>query len=271
MKLTVIGGKGFIGNSIVECAKNLMIDVFVPERNDERVFSKNLGHVIYCAGLTADYRQRPFDTIEAHVTYLAKILKKATFDSFLYLSSTRVYIKNQLGNESSDIIVNPIESDDLFNISKLMGESLCLLQPSPQIRVARLSNVYGDDFNSDNFLFSIIRSAVHKNEIILQTTLNSQKDYISINDVVKLLIKIAFSGKQRMYNVASGTNVSNNDIVRCIQDITKCSVAVVNNPKKIVFPIINIELIKEEFEYKPRGLIYNLRDLVLEYRNCVKK
>jgi len=31
------------------------------------------GHVIYCIGLTADFRQKPFETIEAHVSKLAEV------------------------------------------------------------------------------------------------------------------------------------------------------------------------------------------------------
>ena len=68
-----------------------------------------------------------------------------------------------------------------------MGESLCMSINNKNIRSIRLSNVSGDNFNSSFFLPSIIRDAVTKNKISIHTTLNSKKDYIHINDVLKII------------------------------------------------------------------------------------
>lgn len=271
MNMTVIGASGFIGRNLIHKLSQMNLSIFTPNRDDPNVFRRPLGHVIYCAGLTADYRKRPFDTVKAHVTYLADILEKAQFDSFLYLSSTRVYINNTLGDVDSDIKVNPNDSEYIFNISKLMGESLCISQYNPAIRIVRLSNVFGDDYYSENFLFSIIRDAVDKGEIVLQTTFYSAKDYIYISDVVELLIKISYAGKERIYNVASGINVSNKDIVNQIREITGCSVNVISQPKHIVFPVINISATQKEFEFKPQSVLDLLPDLVMGYKNIAKK
>ena len=51
------------------------------------------GHVIDCIGLTGDFRVRPLDTAEAHVGLVARCLAELQFDSFLLLSSTRVYAR----------------------------------------------------------------------------------------------------------------------------------------------------------------------------------
>lgn len=47
---TVIGGRGFIGNEIVDQLKKLKHDVWVPQRDEQTLFTKDLGIVIYCAG-----------------------------------------------------------------------------------------------------------------------------------------------------------------------------------------------------------------------------
>ena len=47
--------------------------------------------MIYAIGVTADFRTRPFETMEAHVSVLCEILRDARLDSLTYLSSTRLY------------------------------------------------------------------------------------------------------------------------------------------------------------------------------------
>ena len=47
---TVIGGQGFIGTSIVNKLRTLSVNVWVPEKNDKELFTKDLGIIIYCAG-----------------------------------------------------------------------------------------------------------------------------------------------------------------------------------------------------------------------------
>ena len=41
---------------------------------------------------------------------------------------------------------------DLYNISKLMGEALCLASHSQKVRIARISNVIGNRKNHNDFL-----------------------------------------------------------------------------------------------------------------------
>jgi nucleoside-diphosphate-sugar epimerase len=156
---------------------------------------KDLGHIIYCIGVTADFRTRPFDTVDAHVCKLLDILKNHDFESLTYLSSTRIYqSSSEPCCEENTIQVNPLDFNDLYNISKIMGEAVCFASGT-KVRVVRLSNVYGGDYNSDNFLSSITRDAILKRKIILNTSLESEKDYISIHDVTDLLLKIAQNGR----------------------------------------------------------------------------
>jgi hypothetical protein len=112
--------------------------VTVPARQDTSWLQQDLGHVIYAIGRTADFRGRPHDTVEAHVGLRSQLLRDGRFDSLLDLSSTRVYQGMPQGNEGADLIVNPNSPDDLYNLSKLLGESLCLNDTRQMVRVARL-------------------------------------------------------------------------------------------------------------------------------------
>jgi len=266
MKFTILGSKGFVGSHLSEYFLRSGIDFYAPERDDNSIFKKNLRNVIYCIGVTADFRKRLFDTVKAHVCYLAHVLEHARFDSFLYLSSTRVYKKTDGTGEDDLIKVNPLEEDDLYNISKVMGESLCFSSKIPNARVVRISNIFGEDFVSDNFLASIIRDAVIKNKIVFNTALSSEKDYVSIDDVVKLLPLIAQKGKHRIYNVASGANVSNSELASRIKSVSGCAIEVIKDADIVVFPKISIDRISSEFNFRPVSILNTIDFFIAAYK-----
>ncbi len=262
---TILGASGFIGSNLTGWLEAESIPYWAPSR-DENVERRSLGHVIYCIGLTADFRERPFDTVRAHVSYLLNILEKAEFESLLYLSSTRVYAGLTTAYEDSALQVNPTRTNDLYNISKLMGESLGLSSMRPNVRVVRLSNVYGRDFLSRNFLTSVIKEAVENNRVLLGTSMDSEKDYVDIKDVVPLLPQIALSGRYQIYNVASGVNTSNGELMEVLRRVTGCATEIADEAVTVRFPRISIDRIRKEFDFSPALIQESLVELIGEYQ-----
>ena len=125
MKFTVLGATGFIGSHLVRHLVQEGHEVWSPAKNEQSIFSNPLGHAFYCVGLTADFRQKPFDTLRAHVGLLGDILEHADFTTLTYFSSTRVYFRNEQTSEDDSLVVVPNDPSDLYNLSKLAGESLC--------------------------------------------------------------------------------------------------------------------------------------------------
>lgn len=269
MKFTILGAKGFVGSNIVNHLLKNGIDCFTPEIREVDISNEYLGHVIYAIGIP-NFKQRPFDAVEAHVCTLKNILLNTKFDSFLYLSGTRVYLHTSSTNEDAPITVNPTSLEDLYNISKVMGESLCLSINNPAIRIARLSNVTGNNFTSSLFLPSIIRDAIDKKKIIVHTKLESKKDYIHIDDVVKMVQEITLNGKHRIYNIASGKNTRSKEIVDEISRVTGCSVEEYPNSLEYSFPKISIERLVNEFQFSPSSIIEKLENIIISYKNFRK-
>ena len=264
---TILGASGFIGSHLVKHLNSEGHSCHAPAKGED-ISKANLGNVIYCIGLTADFRTKPFETINAHVCCLVEALTRYTYDSFVYLSSTRVYgAREAIAHEEDVIHCQPLSPCDLYNISKIMGESACFAAGKENVRVVRLSNVYGYDSQSENFIFSLIRDALRKKKILLNTTLDSSKDHINVHDVVKILPQIALKGKQKIYNVASGENVSAGQIVDRLGSRTGCSVAVAADAERISFPNIYIGRIKKEFEFKHSRILDDLEQLIADYKN----
>ena len=262
---TIFGGLGFIGSHLHRNLEEAGLPCPIVSKGDS-LPSGNLGNVYYCAGVTSDFRSRPFDTIDAHVSSLANVLKNCEYTSFLYLSSARIYRHSSITTEDAKFTIDPHDPENLVDISKLAGESLCLSVDNEKVRIVRLSNVFGNDFFSKNFLTDLMESAVVKGEINLRSSLDSCKDYVDIENAVDVMQQIAKEGKHRIYNIASGKNTSHKEITHLLKEKTGCNLIVEVNAETTEWPSINIDRISQEFNFKPTCLLEGLGKLVDNFK-----
>lgn len=254
MIFTVLGATGYVGSHLVAHLRSCGYSVWAPARGDSEVFSRPLGHVFYCVGLTADFRTRPFETVEAHVGFLADVLQRAQFESLLYLSSTRVYMGGSSTQEDVPLTVCPAEPAHLYNLSKLAGESLCHASGRSGVRVVRLSNVVGPDMESTggNFIALLLNGA-RMGHILLQSNLESTKDYIHVNDVVDGLLLIALKGCSSTYNLASGKNTTHKEWMHWMVQNFGCAFSFELNAPVQYFPAIEVGRMEKEFGFRARS------------------
>jgi nucleoside-diphosphate-sugar epimerase len=209
MSYTVLGAKGFIGSRLAAALKNS----YAPVRGDEEeVFKRPLGTVFYCIGLTGDYKERPFDTVEAHISYLNRVLEKGNFGQIIYLSSTRLYDGSGTTKEESDLVLNPENPRHLYDLSKALGENMCLTASGGKGCVARLSSVYDDAPEATGFLPILLRRLKRERRFTLDSKSGIVRDYVHVDDVVHGLIKLSETKTSGIVNIASGENVSNQNI-----------------------------------------------------------
>ena len=265
---TIIGGQGFIGRALAAHLTELQYAVWVPKKNDPQLFMRELGKVFYCAGLTADYLQRPFDTVNAHVSLLADILQRASWESLVYLSSARVYDGlSGAVQETDDLMLNPNNPRHLYDLSKLMGESLCL--QTKRASVARLSCVYGDHEDQDGFLPNLIRQALNakSNSLRVDSSPNFCRDYVHLSDVLSALVAINSCEVSSIYNVASGENVANAEIFSLLSSALDVSIetsTAVKNTASV--PVVNIDKMKNSFGWEPKKLVPTMAHLLTELK-----
>jgi nucleoside-diphosphate-sugar epimerase len=265
-RITVLGASGFIGSHISEVLRQRDLEYSIPAR-EEDLSGRDLGSVIYAIGLTADFRSKPLETVSAHVCRLLDVIKNCRFDSLIYLSSTRLYGPGSASADEEDpITVRPLDPGDLYNISKAMGESLALTATEKSI-VVRLSNVYGPDSISANFLSDIIRAALKEKKITFATALASEKDYVDVAGVANVLVNMATRQcSHRIYNVARGSNRSNQTLADRISALTGCKIEVAPHAPNISYPQIKVSRVKQEFDFEPSDVLNDMEKLVNFYR-----
>lgn len=208
---TIVGASGFVGRRLHQ---RLLADgrqVWAPARGED-LLGRDLGTVFYCAGLTADYDRRPFDTVEAHASLVSEIVRADRFDKLVYLSSTRLYdgqSKAHVG-EDEPLVFDPSDPRRVYDLSKALGENLTLARTQGRGAVARLANVYDWEEGAPGFLSEWLIRARAGRDIELASSPHIRRDYIHLDEVVDGLI--ALEGVTGIYNLASGELAANAEI-----------------------------------------------------------
>lgn len=266
---TVVGGQGFIGSEIV---KQLEMDghsVFVPEIDDERLFTQSLGIVINCAGY-GDCKNDPLQVFKSNSLLLAEILEKSYFEKLLYISSTRLYMGQENASENDDLSVLSADKRRLFNLTKLVSEELCLLSDKDVV-IIRPANVYGLALNSPLFLPAITRNAINNKQVDMYVTPEYEKDYISVVDVAYAACQLAAKANlsQKIFNVASGSNTSAGEIADVLSQETGCNISWHQGFVDEIFPNNDISAIQNEIAYQPKNVLDDLKIMIDEFKEAL--
>ncbi len=266
MQATVLGATGFIGGHLAARLSEQGHDVWCPPRSNlHSLDHSDLGHVFYCIGEDA-VATNPCNAADAHITQLANVLKRRSFASLTYLSSTRVYLGADSAHEGSELRVLPSDDGALFGTMKMAAEKLCFAFDNPVIRVVRLSSVIGFAPNGNSLIPTLIKDALLRGRMNLTISPQSSRDYIAVEDVVDILPRIAVDGKRRCYNVASGVNVRLAEIVRSVAGEFASECDWRENAPTILFPVIDTTRARTEFFFTPRSPLDALISACAEFR-----
>ena len=220
MAATVVGAEGFVGRRLVGRLAAQGEAPWTPRKGDPALLTRDLGTVYYCAGLTADYDKRPFDTVEAHASLVSEIIRAGRFERLVYLSSTRLYdgLPKAQVDEAEPLVFDPTDPRRVYDLSKALGENLTLMRTDRRGRVARLANVYDWETGAPGFLSDWLIRARFEKALRLDSSPHVARDYIHLDDVVTALIAIAGSEAPAIVNVASGELVSNGEIATVFEE-----------------------------------------------------
>ena len=213
--VSIIGARGFVGAHLVRHYEAQGIEVRAYGRGDEaRLLSHTHGTVFYCAGFTGDFAADPVATVEAHAGLIGRVIARATFSRLVYCSSTRLYDSAgvPLADEETPLNLSPNTPRHLYDLSKALGENLCLNDPKKRCIVARISNIFSLDDQATGFLIDWMRAALQSPVVALNSSPHFGRDYIHIDDAIAALLALASTHESAIINVASGRLTTNAEI-----------------------------------------------------------
>ncbi len=169
--------------------------------------------------------------------------------------------------KETPVEVNVCEPSEIYNISKLLGENLCVLFREKNTEILRLSNVFGGEMTRKNFLGDILHQALHSARVVMNQTRDSGKDYISIDDVIFYTLRIPESGSNIIYNIASGKNVCHYEVADVLEKYG-LDVRFTNLSERSLPPIISNKLLCQEYGCPKDDVKAYIEKTLIQ--NCVK-
>lgn len=261
MTWTVIGARGFIGSAFTRALRARGDEVVELTSSAALEWDADLGDVVYASGVAWDANRRAADAQTLHVDVPRALLEKR-ITSLMYISSTRVYGDAIRTNEPASLHV---DESDVYASSKIAGEKAMLADPRPSVKVVRLSNVYGESFRSGLMLSDFLRQAAQTGSIVVRSSRASEKDHVSIEDVVELTLRIVRHGKERLYNVAAGKNTLQGAVLDAIAASSGCRITV-EGDAIVRFAPIDISRVRDEFDFQARDVIADIPALWEAFR-----
>ena len=246
-RILVTGGLGNLGSWIIDTAmndydvtvlskshRNLKIqkgyELLIADLSDAKGLSEVIGdktfHYVIHAGSVNDGFVDNYDSLSYRVNAfgtknLIKALNFNVLEHFIYMSTFQVY-----GIQGGDVTENTLVAPkNDYALSHLMGEYfVSMLMPKNSYSVIRLTNSYGcpKDFDSSKWyliLNDLSKSAFDKKEIIMTSNGKAIRDFIWMDDVVKVLLSLLDSRPDNdIYNLSSGIATSLFEVATAVQD-----------------------------------------------------
>jgi nucleoside-diphosphate-sugar epimerase len=96
-----------------------------------------------------------------------------------------------------------------------------------------------------------VHDAVERGRVELQTSLDSERDFVHVDDVARVLPEIALRGRARIYNVASGRSTTNAAVTAALETATGCTTKVAAGAPRSTYPPIDVSRIRDELGFEP--------------------
>ena len=226
MNICVIGSTSFIGKNLVKFLLEKNIKIFQINRKkfyNKKAFKKILAYshcIINCIGsgqvhnINKDsHLKNNFYTTKYLIQNIKELKKKNLH--LVFLSSQAVYKKKNKNSINERDLTVPMND---YGRSKLMSEKLLKKLKLKKITILRLFSIYGVGLKKQ-----IIWDACNKismNNGNFGGSGNQVRDFLNVDDLSKLIIKIIYSKKNynfKVFNVGSGKGRKIKSIINIIK------------------------------------------------------
>jgi nucleoside-diphosphate-sugar epimerase len=237
--------------------------------------------IIHLAAITAlpDCEINAVETINVNVSGTMNILECArvwNVQHVIFSSTSAVYESNKEKIFTEDLDVNPRL---WYSLSKKMAEEVCesyRINYDMKITTLRFFNVFGprQDIHRKTppLINYIVRELKNNNVPILHSNGEQKRDYVHVDDVVKLIDLCLEKNLDDTFNVCTGTLISVNEIVNCIRELFETDIEPVyrdasklwdNYPQLFDGPLpLNKEIVAKETNKYSKGSYQKAKELL---------
>ena len=252
MRILITGGAGFIGSHIAEYyqgkaevrvldnlrtgymrnLKGLNVDFIRGDVRDRIKVARAMQNVDYVFHLAAmigvpESMQNPRECMDINVNGTLIVLEeaaKAGVKKLIFASSAAVYGNSAGALRREDICPDP---DSIYAVTKLDGEHCCkIFSETGKLKTVSLRyfNVFGPRQDPDSAYAAapavFCNRAIHGKKISIFGDGEQSRDFVYIDDVVRINAFFAENDLEGAYNVASGKTVTINELVKRIRFAT---------------------------------------------------
>ena len=252
MRILITGGAGFIGSHIAEyyngraevrildnlrsgSMKNLEglnVDFVRGDVRDRVKLARAMKGVDYVFHLAAmigvpESMEQPLDCIDINVNGTLMVLEEAAragVKKLIYASSAAVYGNTSELIRREDMCPDP---DSIYAVTKLNGEQCCkIFSENKKLKTVSLRyfNVFGPRQDPESAYAAapavFCNKAIHGQKIKIFGDGEQSRDFVYIDDVVKVNAFFMENDLEGVYNVATGKTVTINDLVNKILFMT---------------------------------------------------
>ena len=296
LRILVAGGSGFIGtNFLRKISKDKNFQIYATfykspkfqkiqnvkylkvnllnKKNCEKI-TKNIDIVLMSAAITSGAKIMANSPL-AHLTpnlIMNSLMLEASYKNnvkkFIFLSSNTVYPPQTSFMKETDSNYVFFEGYHIVAWMKKFTEEMCKMyslkiKKRMQTLIIRPGNLYGPfdkyDWNKSKVIAATIRKVYEKhNPILVWGDGKDLKDFLYIDDFVECLIKLIKidTGIFNIFNIASGKNITINQLLKKLLKINKMShwKILYDKSKPSLIPVrkININKVKKFINWSPK-------------------
>lgn len=205
---------------------------------------------------------------------LLECFRKAKYGKMVHISTDEVY--GHLGfNDPSFLESTPINPRSPYAASKASSDLLCMAYINTfdcNISITRCCNNYGPNQHSEKFIPTIIKSLSKGKKVPIYGEGLNIREWVHVYDHNLAVWVVATNGKPEVYNIGSGVELTNIELVDKIckimdKDLDKSAVFVEDRLGHDLRYSIDCSKIQEELLYEPLYTDFDeqLKELVKEY------